>query len=84
MKNIYVCIPHGDGGAGWKEGRIFSSKNEVTVGGNREIANVAWPNDPETGLGMWADAIREATNNEIMAYNEGIRNVKDICSYQIF
>lgn len=91
-KDIVVALPgfnnsdmkSNSGGGGYKVGKIFQIKNTDSYNTkNGEAGYIIWPDDNFSGV--YAQACRMATEEEIQAYKEGIKNIKDIIyTYDIY
>lgn len=83
----YVCITPGIGkveGAGWKNGRIVKNQGPDPKKGTSP--GLVWPYKPldNAYCGIYSCAVREATIDEIIAYETGTEVVILINNYEIF
>lgn len=76
----WVVIEERAGGSGYAEGKIFEAKKALTNSTN----DIAWPVNGTPGI--FAQALREATENEIHQYlHYGVTNISDIIEhYEIY
>jgi len=91
--DIIVCLPGFDtsdrtpgvsGGAGWKEGKMYKLRRME----GEEIDGcgiIVWPDTG--GCGIYSQACRPATSEEIEWYKKGNRNIEEmpkILAYEIY
>lgn len=77
--DIVVCLLEFDntdtsptkGGSGYEKGRLC----KIYRTSSYQDSTILWP---DHGGGIHVQAVRLATENEIKAYTEGIRNLKDV------